>query len=192
MGLLQKLAFLVVLSCIAFTSAKVQADVIVTWENNANDLVIRWNGNISGWSPQFQFNSSFIALQTNNGLHALDGPVDLSWTGTAHNWYTGPDLNGILAGDSFGSSGVANWVYMPQNYAGQNISGSATFTGQGYLAATSFIEGSRDLGFGDNDNIIFRAASSATVTPEPTSLAAWGIGAAGLAIAARRRKMKSA
>jgi hypothetical protein len=174
-----------VFSCLSLAD-RANADIVVTWENNAGDLVVRWNGNISNWAPQSQPSILFVELQTNNGLHALGGAVDLSWTGSAHNWYIGPILSGgVLVGDSFGSGGSNNWVYMPFNYAGQSISGSATFAGQGGFVG-SFVAGSRDLGFGQNDNIIFRAAS----VPEPTALATLGVlGLVGLSFQSRRRRI---
>ena len=168
-------------------STSANANIIVTWEDNAGDLVIRWNGDISNWSPSNQFSTETILLQGGNGMHALSGPVDLLHTGTAHDWYTGPSISnpaGVLVGDSFGTSGQSNWVYMPQDYAGQVISGSLTIASQGGLIG-SFVAGSRDLGLGDNDNIVFQAA---TVVPVPAAAWLFGSGLIGLIGVARRKK----
>jgi hypothetical protein len=168
-----------------FCAASAKADVIVTWENNAGDLVVRWNGDISNWVAQYNFNTNTVIMQTDNGMHALSGNVDLSWIGTTHNWYVGPDMytGGVLTGDSFGTSGVGDWVYMPGNYSGQLISGSLTWAGQGALVST-FVAGSRDLGLGNNDNIIFRAYSP--VPDSSATLALLGLGVLGLAGLRRR------
>lgn len=184
---LSRITTLLLLLSSFFYISSANANIIVTWEDNAGDLVIRWNGDISNWAFSNQFTSNVILLQTNNGMHALNGPVDLIWSGTSHNWYTGPSFPnpvGVVAGDVFGTSGTSNWVYMPQNYAGQVISGSLTIAGQAGLLGF-FVEGSRDLGFGNNDNIIFRAAT-ATV-PEPATLALLGLGLAGIGFAKRKK-----
>lgn len=72
---------------------------------------------------------------------------------------------------------------MPYNYAGETISGSATFAGSG-TAVASFVAGSRDLGFGDNDNIVFQAYS----VPDTGSTAAL-LGVEVIALAAARRRL---
>lgn len=192
MILLKKLAFLTMLCNFCYLSP-VNANIIVTWEDNADDLVIRWDGDISNWSFTRQDSYNFNVLQTNNGMHALDGLVDVTWTGTTHNWYDGPSIAanlGIMAGDSFGTSGIHNWVYMPGNYAGESISGSLTYTGFGeYVGLGYFNAGSRDLGFGDNDNIIFQAYEAASVA-EPSTLILMSLGLLGL-LGASRKKLYS-
>lgn len=171
-----------------------KADVVVTWQDSAGDLVLRWNGNISGWSRTTQvaaFDYTLLQitlLETGNGMHAVNGPVDVSYVGSTFNWYTGPNIvagAGDLVWDSFGTSGTQDWVIMPANYLGQTISGSLTFAGEGALIA-DFHEGSRDLGFGKNDNIVFRAASNSV--PEPESLALVGLAIAGLMFTRRNTK----
>lgn len=171
-----------------FTFTSLKADIIVTWENNAGDLVIRWNGDISNWTYSDQYNLGYFnILQGSNGMHALNGNVDVNWTGSSFNWYTGPEFysGGVLAGDSFGTSGLNNWVYMPYNYAGQMISGSQTWAGQGALIS-DFHAGSRDLGFGSNDNIVFRAAS---VPDSGATVGLLGLGLLGF-VGLRRRFAK--
>jgi hypothetical protein len=186
MKLIKKL-FFVLATVASLGSFNAQANVIVTWENNASNLVIRWDGFIANWTRQYNFDSNLVIMQTNNGLHALDGNVDLSWTGTNHNWYTGSELsNGVVTGDFFGSSGLYGWVYMPGNYAGGVISGSAVFSGFGnYVDLGYFTAGSRDLGFGENDQIIFQAYAPNSV-PAPAT-----IGLFGLALLAMRRFKKN-
>ena len=171
-----------------FHLTPVRADIVVTWENDAGDLVIRWNGDISNWTRQHNGNGLFFTiLQANNGMHAIDDSYDLSFTGTAHNWYIGPNMGagaGVMTGDTFGTSGLSTWIYMPRNYAGQVISGSLTYAGQGALIS-AFVEGSRDLGFGSNDNIIFRAAA-ASVPDAGSSLVLVGLSLLGFAGMRRR------
>jgi hypothetical protein len=183
----RRLMLLTVLSSFFFLSTA-NANIIVSWEDNAGDLIIKWDGNISNWAVQSQFSTETVVLQNNNGMHALSGAVDLSWTGSHHNWYTGPTLPGnpvgVLVGDNFGTSGNGNWVYMPQNYAGQIISGSLTIAGQGGLIG-SFVAGSRDLGFGANDNIIFQAAVANVSAP--ATLALLGLGFASICFAKRKK-----
>jgi VPDSG-CTERM motif len=173
-----------ILSC-----STLKADIIVGWENTAGDLVVSWSGNISNWIPTYQFSANLTVLQFDNGMHALNGPVDLNWTGSAFNWYTGPNLNsgGVMVGDSFGTSGISNWVYMPGSYAGQNISGYATWAGQGGLIS-NFNAGSRDLGFGSNDNIIFRAGSALTNSVPDSGSTAMLIGLGLLGFGGLRRR----
>jgi hypothetical protein len=167
------------------------ANLIVTWENNANDLIIRWDGNISNWGVGVSNINrvDYAYMYNGNGLHALDGNVEYVYTGTSFNWYTGVQMNRNyeLLGDSWGSSGTSNWAYMPGGYAGENISGQVTFFGAGsYVAAGFFHEGSRDLGLGDNDTIFFQAYNA---VPEPTTLAIFALGMIGLA--SRRFKKQS-
>lgn len=184
---LMKNLFLVLTAVAALSAFNANANVIVTWENSANNLVIRWDGFIANWVRSANFNSNTAILQTDNGMHALNGNVDLIWTGSTHNWYTGSDLyNGNIVGDFFGSSGSYNWVYMPGNYAGGVISGSLTFNGFGnYVDLGYFTAGSRDLGFGEDDQIIFRAYTPNSV-PAPAT-----IGLFGIALLALRRCKKS-
>lgn len=170
--MLMKKVFGVIATICCLTTFSANANIIVTWENSGGDLVIRWDGFIDNWTRTNNFDSNTVILQNGNGMHALGGNVDLIWTGSTHNWFSGGTnlSGGILAGDSFGTSGNATWVYMPGNYAGEVISGSATFLGAGnYVDLGYFFEGSRDLGFGDNDNIIFQAYQRTSV-PEPAML----------------------
>ncbi|WP_440875772.1 PEP-CTERM sorting domain-containing protein [Thalassotalea sp. PLHSN55] len=185
-----KTSILALLASFLFT-ASTQANLIVDWEDDGGDLVITWNGFIDGWETAngiSQFDANTKIIQTGNGMHALDGLVDLYWpnSGLGHNWYTGPShYNGVLLGDSFGISGNGLWIYMPGNYAGQTISGSLTFASAGNLVS-NFVAGSRDLGFGENDTVIFQAAAPSQPVPEPSTLAIFALGILGLA----SRKLK--
>jgi hypothetical protein len=176
--------------------ASAQANLIVDWKDDGGDLVISWNGFIDGWetasgSNFSQFSSDAKILQGGNGMHGIDGLVDLYWpnSGQGHNWYVGPNLSGgVLQGDSFGVSGNFLWIYMPGNYTGQTISGSLTFVEDGHLVS-NFVTGTRDLGFGENDTVIFQSAAPSQSVPEPSTLAIFALGMIGLA--SRRFKKQS-
>jgi hypothetical protein len=181
MGLIRKFSFFVaVLSTLSTFNA--HANVIVTWQDDAGDLVIRWDGFLSNWAENIQgntnVNTTSAYLEKDVGLHAVSGNVDYILSNSSrHDWFVGYPvlLGGVLAGDSFGSgSGVAfaSWVYMPGNYQGEVISGSATFLGAGnYVGLGAFNAGFRDLGFGDNDKIIFEAYQ----VSEPAQLFSLGL-----------------
>jgi len=171
---------------LSFFASSAHADIIVSWENNSGDLVVRWDGNISNWTRGSVVNpGTRVYFQQDNGLHAFgNGNVDLAFTGSIHNWYTGHSFsNDVLSGDNFGTAGNSNWIYMPYNYAGETISGSVTFAGSG-TAVASFVAGSRDLGFGDNDYIVFQAYS----VPDTGSTAAL-LGAGVVTLASARRRL---
>ena len=63
----------------SFFASSAHADIIVSWENNSGDLVVRWDGNISNWTRVSVVNpGTRVYFQQDNGLHAFrNGNIDL-------------------------------------------------------------------------------------------------------------------
>lgn len=190
-----------------FCAGSAQAGVIFTVKEVGADLQIKVSGSIntSGWSMQSITPSNpflrqdSIAVGT-GPMQRVDGPTQ-AVSGGASNTAVFPTLGWgyyqPVAGSATGSlvhfqqNGFGGWIlYLPANYvSGSPLSGSAVYANLSY--ASLGIVKNQTYWTWHLDGIPGSDAKSVTVwaTPEPASMAMWGIGAAGAAFVRRRRRI---
>ena len=171
---------------------KTNADVLLTYEDTDNGLLVSWSGSLN--LTNLTYVNSFSSALHNIGDFGSSETIR-SWDSS--DWYRDTTLGGqdfvtttsvytsggVLTGDSFGIYTSSSYfeVYVPSGYSsGDSISGSSLWNDLN-AESIGFIDQTISWGAGENKDSITIAA-----VPEPGTIGLLGIFASGLLFIRRR------
>lgn len=170
--------------------------ITVTYEQVGGDVVLNYSGtfDIDGFSPGGFTVSSISSSGSDDRFRNFQGEFSrilsagtiAQVAGGSNGFFTNDFVTipaSATSGDTFAIEIENGFVYAPSGYtAGQNISGSATFSGQ-TIAGLGLVDSSFDIGAGGTVSF-----SSASAIPEPSSAFLLGVGALGF-VSRRKRNI---
>ncbi len=184
-----------------------QAGLVFTVKEVGPNIEITVAGSIdtTGWSLQGVAASNPYVRQdsiaagigpqqrVDGTVQAVSGGATTTAVFPSMAWSFNQPMAGTAKGDliQFGQSGYGQWIlYLPAGYVSNTpVSGSAVYANLSY--ASLGMVPTQVFGTWYLDGVLGSDAKSVTVqaTPEPTSMAMWGIGAAAATWVRRRRRL---